>query len=153
MARRTKREMEYMKDDCRYYLLQTNNDPQKAHELMVKEHLQSGKMIPYYIKGVKDFIQVSQELAVDLNRKQQMKKADQQRFENKQTIINYIINLTVEEMKAIYKQYKDNVSQSDKLVLHEVYSLKFQNEYTEKYIDQHAINVFTNIYRELKQPA
>jgi hypothetical protein len=152
MARRTKREMELMKGDVTYYLLQTNNEPHKAYDLFIKEHLESGEWLPYYIKGNKDFIQVSQELAVELNRKDQMKKADKEKYESKQTIIKFIMDTTVQEMKEIYKQYKDKVSQSDKLVLHEVYSMKFQNEYKEKYIDQHTINVFQTIYREL-QPA
>lgn len=148
MARRTKREMELMNDDCRYYLLQTNNDPHKAHELMVKEHLTSAQMIPYYIKGVKDFTTVSQELANEWNRKEQMKKSDKARFEQKETIINFIINLTVEEMKSIYKEYKDNVCHADKLSLMNVYNFKAMNDFNVKDIDQPIINAFKTIYTD-----
>jgi hypothetical protein len=153
MARRTKREMELMKDDATYYLLQTNNDHHKAYDLFIKEHLEVGQSLPYYIKSNKDFLIVSQELAIEWNRKEQMKKADKERFESKQTVINFIINLSVNELKEIYKQYKDNVPQSDKLVLMDVYMMKAGNDFQEKYIDQQMINVFQTIYREIKQPA
>jgi superfamily I DNA and/or RNA helicase len=151
--RRNKRDMELMKDDCTYYLLQTKNDYRKAYDLFIKDHLENKRMIPYYVKGIKDFLKISEELAIKLNQKEQMKKADKQRYEDKQTIVNFIMNLTVEEMKVIYKQYKDIVSKSDKLVLHEVYFFKYENEFQEKHIDQHVINVFTPIYKESLQPA
>lgn len=148
MARRTKREMELMNGDVRYYLLQTNNDYHKAHELMIKEYLESHQPIPYYIKGVKDFIKVSQELALELNRKEQMAKRDKEQYDRKQEIINYIMSLSTNEMKAIYKEYKDIVRNSDKLVLHMVYMAIYNNDLKEKDIDQHTINVFTEIYQD-----
>jgi hypothetical protein len=153
MTRRTKRDMELMKDDCIYYLLQTKNDPHKAYDLFIKEHLESKQMIPYYIKGIKDFNKVSEELAVKLNQKEQMKKADQQRYEDKQTIINFIISLTDKETYKLYKEYKDKIVNSDKLVLVDVYNMKAAEDFQEKYIDQHMINVFTPIYKESLQPA
>lgn len=148
MARRTKHDMELMKGDCIYYLLQTNNDAHKAYDLFIKEHLEAAQSIPYYIKGIKDFISVSQELAIEWNRKEQMKKADKQRYEQKEVIINYIDNLTFDEMKTIYKEYKDTVTHSDKLVLMDVYMLKGNNDFKTKDIDQQMINVFQNIYRD-----
>jgi hypothetical protein len=148
MARRTKREMELMKNDVRYYLLQTNLNAHAAHEMMIKECLTSGNPIPYYIKGVNDFIKVSQELALELNRKEQMRKADKARYEAKETIINYILNLTVEEAKSIYKEYKDIVSHTDKLNLVTVCNCLFTGELTENEIDQSTINTFTTIYKD-----
>lgn len=153
MARRTKREMEKMNNFCRLYLLSNKLDPHAAHEEMVKEHLTSGTMIPYYIKGVKDFIQVSQELAVELNRKEQMKKADKERFEAKETIARFILKLTKEEVYSLYKEYKDKVSNSHKLVLIDVYHLKAAEDFKNEYIDQQMINAFTQIYRDQLQTA
>jgi hypothetical protein len=153
MARRTKREMELMKNDVTFYLLENKLDPHRAHEAMIKEHLESGQPIPYYIKGVKDFIKISQQLAIELDRKEKMAKRDREKAEQKETIINYILNLSKDEIKDIYKKYKDAVSHSDKLVLHDVYVMKYTDyEMSKKDIDQHMINVFTRIYNEQLQP-
>jgi Cu/Ag efflux pump CusA len=152
MARRTKREMELMNHEAKCYLLQTNNDPHKAFELMVKECLEAHESIPYFMKDIKDFIKVSQELAVEWNRKEQMKKADKERFENKETIMNYILQLTKEDAYEIYKQYKDKVSHSDKLVLVDVYNMIAYEDMQKKYIDQQTINVFSKIYNEQLLP-
>lgn len=151
MARRTKREMEYMNSFVRLYLLSTNNNPHKAHEAMIKEHLETAQMIPYYITGVKDFIKVSQELAVELNRKDQMAKKDRERHQEKESVKNYIMSLGKEEIKTIYKQYKNEVTQSEKLILHDLYMMIFSDDLQEKYIDQAAINLFSKIYLEVKK--
>ena len=151
MTRRTKREMELMKDDATCYLLQTNLNAHQAHELMIKEHLESGKSIPYYIKGVKDFIKVSQELAVEWNRRDMMAKKDAEKAMEKETIVDYIMNLNVSEMKAIYSTYKNTVSNSDKIVLNDVYMMIYSCDMDRKYINQHTINVFSNIMNEIQQ--
>lgn len=152
--RRTKRDMESMQLECRYYLLQSNNDPHKAYDNFIKYHLENKIILPYYIKGIKDFIKVSQQVAIELNRKEQMKQSDRERTEEKEEIINYILNLSKDDIKAIYKQYKDKVSHSDKLVIHDVYFTIWSNyEITKKDIDQHTINVFTNIYNDQLQTA
>lgn len=153
MSRRTKQDMNLMESEVRYYLLQTNNNPHLAHEKMIKEHLENAQPIPYYIKGVKDFIKVSQQLAIELNRKEQMNKKDKERYEQKETIINYILSLSLDEIKTIYKTYKDNVTHSDKLNLHEVYMMIHSNDLHEKYIDQSIINTFSTIYYEMNKTA
>ncbi len=151
MSRRTKKDMELMESEVRYYLLQTNNDPHAAHEKMIKEYLTSNQSIPYYIKGVKDFIKVSQQLAIELNRKEQMAKKDKERYEQKETIINYILSLSLEDIKTIYKQYKDNVTHSDKLNIVDVYNLIYSNDMQEKYINQSIINTFSTIYTKMSK--
>lgn len=154
MARRTKREMEKMNNECRLYLFQTGLNYHKAYDLFVKDHLENGLQLPYYIKGIKDFKEVSEELAVELNKKEFMKKQDQQRAAAKDEIKKYIINLSKEDIKAIYKAYKDNVSHSDKLVIVDMYTTIWSDyKLTEKDIDQHMINVFSNIYRDQLQTA
>lgn len=146
--RRNKNDMRLMKNEVTYYLLQTKNNPHAAHELMIKEYLESHTSIPYYVKGVKDFINVSQELAIQLNQKEQMTKQNQQRQEQKQNIINFILNLTVEDIKSIYKAYKDKVAHSEKLNLVNVYTAIYNNEFSEKDIDQSIINTFQTIYQD-----
>lgn len=145
MARRSKKDMELMQDDVRYYLTFNNNDAHKAHEAMIKEHLESGQMIPYYIKGVKDFIKVSQELAVELNRKEQMKKKDQERFEARENTIDYIMNLSKEEIKRIYRTYKNRVFKNEEICLVDIYMLIFSNELEKKHINQLTISTFNKI--------
>src|SRR6185312_15708004 len=103
--RRTKQDMKLMKAHVRYYLIHCNNNPHKAHEMMIKEHLESGKMIPYYMKGVKDFIETSKDLAIELNRTEQMRKSDREKKEAKEKIINKIMGISIDEMKEIYKKY------------------------------------------------
>lgn len=154
MTRRTKREMQKMNNEVRLYLLQTGLNYHKAYDLFIKDHLENTFHMPYYIKGIKDFKTVSEEMAVEMNRKEQMAKKDQQRAAEKDNIKGYVLNLSKEDIKAIYKEYKDQVSQSDKLVLTEVYMMKWSDcELTEKDIDQHTINVFSRIYKDQLQTA
>ena len=61
MARRDKRDMEQMRDTVNSYLLLNNNNPHAAYNLLIKDHLLSGKSLPYYINGIKDFITVSKD--------------------------------------------------------------------------------------------
>jgi hypothetical protein len=115
--RRNKNDMRLMENECTYYLLQTGNNPHKAYDLFIKEHLESNQTFPYYVKGMKDFLKVSQDLAIKLNQKEQMKKADQNRVEQKEIIIKFIMDLSATETYKLYKEYKDKVTQSEKLVL------------------------------------
>lgn len=151
MTRRTKQDMEFMKNDCIYYLLQTNNDYHKAYDLFIKEHLENGKTLPYYIKGNKDFLFVSQQLAVEWNRKEQMDNKNKEIAEKKDVIINYILNMSKDEIKAIYKQYKNEVSPSEKIILVDVYTLIFNDAIEERNIGQNYINLFDTIYQEQLQ--
>lgn len=152
MARRTKREMEKMNNFCRLYLLSNKLDPHAAYEEMVKEHLGSGQMIPYYIKGIKDFINVSQELAAELNYKERMKKKDQERQSEKETIINYIMNISKEDINKIWKEYNKKVTHSEKLNIVDVHMCIHTDDMKESYIDQSTINTFTKIYNDQLQP-
>jgi len=61
MARRDKRDMEQMRDTVNSYLLLNNNNPHAAYNLLIKDYLLSGKCLPYYISGLKDFIAVSKD--------------------------------------------------------------------------------------------
>lgn len=141
--RRTKTELLQMENTCKLYLLEVKNDPHKAYDNFIKENLISG--LPYYIKGIKDFIKVSQILAVELNRVDQMKKADKQRAASKEEIINKILSLSLEEIKSIYKEYKDKGTNADKLILVDMYHLKNNNELNKKAIDERMINTFSNL--------
>lgn len=72
-TRRTKREIENMTHECTMYLLNHRLDPHKAFEAMVKDYLMSGETIPYFIKDIKDFIKVSEQLKVKMGKKESVK--------------------------------------------------------------------------------
>ena len=59
--RRDKHDMEQMRDTVNSYLLLNNNNPHAAYNLLIKDHLLSGKSLPYYVNGIKDFIAVSKD--------------------------------------------------------------------------------------------
>lgn len=148
MTRRTKRDMELMKDDCTYYLLQTNNNYHKAYDLFVKDYLTRGESLPYHIKGMKDFLQVSQLLAIEWNRVEQMDKKNRERATKDNEIKDYIMSMSKDEIRNIYKAYKDDVRQSDKLVLHDVYIMIMSDCMDDNSISQGYINLFRNIYND-----
>ena len=148
MNRRNKRDMELMKLDVRYYLLQTNNNYRQAYDMFVKDYLTRGEMLPYYIKGMKDFLNESQVLALELNRMDQMNKRDREIQLDKNNMIDYIMNISIDEMKAIYKAYKDDVSKSDKLILHDMYMMIYSNELDEKHISESTIRLFRMIMND-----
>src|SRR5690606_18662847 len=105
---------------------------------------------PYYIKGMKDFLQVSQELAVELNRVDQMKKKDREYKASQDTIKEYVLGLSKNDIKSIYSVYKDKVTQSEKLILVDIYTLIYNECLDDKCINQSCINLFRRIHDELQ---
>ncbi|HBY20011.1 MAG TPA: hypothetical protein DEG71_03215 [Clostridiales bacterium] len=59
--RRDKYDMEQMRDTVNSYLLINNNNPHAAYNGYIKDHLLSGKLLPHYVNGLKDFIAVSKD--------------------------------------------------------------------------------------------
>ena len=59
--RRDKHDMEQMRDTVNSYLLLNDNNPHAAYNGLIKDHLLSGKNLPYYVNGLKDFIAVSKD--------------------------------------------------------------------------------------------
>ena len=153
MKKRTKLEMKWMKEDVSEWLEKTNNDPHTAWDEYCKHLVMNNHLRSHWIKGKEDFIKVSKEFNAEIKRQQEIKQQKEISKQNKQIIIDFIMNLNFEEMKAIWNEYKNNVSQSDKLVIQEIYLMKYDNCFEEKYIDQQTINVFTPIYKQSLQPA
>ena len=139
MSRRTKQEMESMRNFVKLDLLANKNDPHKAFESMIKEYLEDGKQIPHYIKGIKDYIKMSEseEMQYLFNRK---KKEDESN-NNRIKVENDIKSMSIETMKTIYRTYKDKVSHYHKLNLHDVYMMIYHNDF-HGFSDEH-INTFT----------
>lgn len=152
MKRRTKLDMKWMKEDVSEWLEKTNNDPHKAWDEYCKHLVMNNYLRSHYIRGKEDFIKISKEFETEMKREQEIKEQKEIYKQNKQIVIDFIMNLSFDEMKAIWNKYKNNVPKSDKLVLQEVYSMKYDNSYEKNYIDQQVINVFTKIYKESLQP-
>ncbi len=145
--RRTKREMSLMRDDAKFYLLLTNNNPHRAFEMMIKENLESGSQIPYYIKGVKDFIEASKDLALELNRTGEMRNKDRLKAEDDNKVRERIASLSLAELKKIYNEHKDIVRHSDKLNLHHVYFQVFTDGHIKvDTIDESTVRTFQRIF-------
>lgn len=153
MSRRNKYDMTLMKSEVRYYLLQTNNNYRNAYDLFVKDYLTRGETLPYYIKGMKDFLNESQVLALELNRVEQMDKKNREIQIDRNSVIDYIMNMPIDMMKAIYKTYKDNVSSNDKLILTDVYMLKYNDELDVNCINESYVRLFRRIREEYKEVA
>jgi len=139
--------MNLMRDDAKYYLLLNNNNPHLAFESMVKENLETGSKTPYYIKGVKDFIEVSKDLALELNRISEMRKRDKLKVEDENKVKERIASLDLAEVKKIYSENKDTVRHSDKLNLHDVYMNVFTDGYMKiELIDESIVRTFQRIF-------
>lgn len=63
MARRSKAELEKMKDIVTKYLDKTNG-PHEAWNLYIKDHLVKGMSLPTYVNGIKDFIKIHETRSV-----------------------------------------------------------------------------------------
>jgi len=59
--RRYKQDMNNMRNVVDSYLLFNNNNPHAAYNQYIKDHLLSGKTLPYFINGIKDFVNVSRD--------------------------------------------------------------------------------------------
>lgn len=86
MARRTKNELEKMESLVRLYLDDTNNDPHIAWDEYVKYNMISNNKFPDYIKGIKDFIKVSEKYHAEFEYK---KRLEVKKQENKKLEKNY----------------------------------------------------------------
>ena len=67
--RRTKKELEQMESDVRYYLSYNNYNAHKAYDNYIKDYLLSGKNLPYYINGIKDFLKFESIMKVEQNQR------------------------------------------------------------------------------------
>lgn len=121
MMRRTKSEMRQAAELCQSYLLVTNNNPYKAYDQYIKDYLLYGKILPYYISGIKDFIKASikdfikasKQMEIDLQQIRQEREREAQRKitaeENLEKIKNLDIKLVMEEFKKAEGNRKLNL--------------------------------------------
>lgn len=128
--RRTKNEMQQMESDIRYYLMYNSYDAHKAYDNFIKDHLLAGRPTPHYIKGIKDFIKMSEIMKIEREQKELEK---QYKIESEKKKINYIEQLkqiTQEKYKIdilpIFHNLKDN---NKKMALVSLWYAITANEY------------------------
>jgi hypothetical protein len=108
--RRTQTEMQYAWDEAYYFLIQNNNDPQKAYNAMIKDYLVRGKPIPYYIKGIKDFIKVSNDI-------KQAQIIKQQQEEEKENIEIKLRQISINQWYKYWDKYKSHSNKDIRIAL------------------------------------
>jgi len=139
--RRTKKEMQQMESDVRYYLTYNNLDAHKAYDNYIKEHLLSSQPMSYYINGIKDFIKFESIMKAEKEQREQQKIREQEQQEQKKNIIEQILSLTVEQFVTAYKQAKETGIEKHKMALCDMATLQNAGELKEKHITGYYIDV------------
>jgi hypothetical protein len=101
--RRTKSEMLQATELCQSYLLVTKNDPHKAYNQYIKDHLLSSQLLPHYISGIKDFIKASKQLELDL---QEIRQERERAEEHKNTMEDNIERIKTLDRKKVMEEFK-----------------------------------------------
>jgi hypothetical protein len=121
MARRSKEELYRMERLVKNFLEDNNNNPHKAWDEYIKFYLTANLQLPNCIKGLKDFIKISEKYQAEYEYKI---KLGQQKQENKQTEKDYqeiIWNLTKEnDYPKVKELYKTIENQEKKMALCEL---------------------------------
>lgn len=135
--RRRKIDLEMMKDDITLYLLKNDNNPHEAWNNFIKDNLMNHSAMPYYIKGIKDFIKVSK----DIESKsiiEEKERTDKQQYKIlKDGVINSIQSVDKDYAKILWNDYRKVVNENEKITLFEIVSMILEKEY---YIDSKHIN-------------
>jgi hypothetical protein len=139
--RRTKKEMEQMESDVRYYLTYNNYDGHKAYDNYIKDHLMSGKSLPYYINGIKDFLKFEAIMKVEQEQREQEKIKRQEEQEQKKNVIEQIQSIPVENFITAYRQAKETGTEKHKMALCDMVMLQKAGDLKEKFITGYYIDV------------
>lgn len=143
--RRTKYEMLQMEIECESYLHQTGNDYHKAYDLFIKDYLTSGKSLPDYIKGIKDFQKVSKQMETRINKD----KINVSNNKERESTINQILSLSTNELVNIYKEYKNTVDKNDKIILVDLINIKsFDGSISRNDLNDRTVDLFKKILQD-----
>lgn len=136
--KRRKTEMKWIKEDVTPFLLRNDNNPHKSWDEYIKNNLMGEKLTPYYIKGLKDFINVSKEIEIE-NLLENKKRFEKEEYINlKNQIIKAIKNIKSKDAHKIWNEYKTICSQREKLILSDLCSMIMCNKY---YLNDEHINL------------
>jgi hypothetical protein len=149
-TKRNKLAMQWMREDVTEYLQRTNNDPHKAWDLFIKEHLEANKPLPNWIKGKKDFVKVANELQTEIERQQREKEFKQQQKTQKESILQELKQLNIEQIKALWKNHKEQCTTNEKIILSDIVNFVYLGEWNS--IDDKHINLILkyNMLEQLK---
>lgn len=115
MPRRTNIQLSQAETFCTSYLIANRNDPHAAYNDSIKEHLLSGKSLPYYVIGIKDFIKTADSLNSTLFKP---KNEDLSLSDEKKDIVEKLSGITEEEYIKIWEESKQlNLSNDEKTIL------------------------------------
>lgn len=103
MARRTKADMQKAANTCRLYLVSDNN-PHRAWDTYIKDHLEQNRPLPHYISGIKDFITASKLLEQDIQQIKTEKERSESQDQNNKSDLEFIKSL---DIKLVFKAYKE----------------------------------------------
>ena len=109
MGRRSKQELEIAEKIIKSFLEDTNNNPHKAWDEYIKFYLEGGIPLPVYIKGIKDFIKVSERYQTEHEYKKQL---EQQKKDNKQLEVDYIDKIKNLSLESDYPRVRDEYYKS-----------------------------------------
>jgi hypothetical protein len=140
-VRRTKKEMEQMESDVRYYLTYNNYDGHKAYDNYIKDYLLSGNSLPYYINGIKDFLKFEAIMKAEHKQREQQQTREQEEKKQKKNIIEQIQSISVENFITAYRQAKEAGIEKHKMALCDMATLQKAGDLKEKFITGYYIDV------------
>ena len=141
MKRRTKKEMLLVEDECRHFLMFNSLDAHKAYNAYIKNYLESGISLPYYVEGIKDFIKFAKVMKEEQEQKERSKQREQEQKEQSQVTIDKILNLSYDEVITAYRQAKEGTNDKHKMVLCDIAMLLYHKELKEKHLTGYYIDV------------
>lgn len=150
--RRNKDEMEQMRGVVNSYLLANNNDPQKAYNDYIKYFLCNNISLPYYIKGLKDFIKLSEDKKhneyILLNEIKKEKELNIVKEEYKIGFKNFLNNMPINEIKSLWKNNKTNMTEHEKSTFIYFYTTKSNNEFRYEDFNNNEIMTLRSIFNQ-----
>lgn len=140
-TRRTKKEMEQMESDVRYYLSYNSLDAHQAYNSYIKDYLISGHSLPYYINGIKDFLKFETIMKTEQKQREEQNRIKQEEQKQKKNIIKQIQSLPVSAFITAYRQAKESGTNEHKMALCDMATLQNAGDLQEKYITYYYIDV------------
>lgn len=142
VKRRTKKEMSRMREEVKSWLLKNGNDPHKAWDAYVAHHLKNNLIMDYYVKGLKDFVRVSSELSEQMEKDKIKKEHKEKTKQEKERLTNELKKLPKKEAVALWKENKDKLNNSEKIMLSDIVIMILEEDYN---IEQRHVNLLKKI--------
>lgn len=140
--RRTKMEMLWMKKEVRQWLIRNGNDPHKAWDAYVSHHLKNNLIMDYFIKGIKDFVNVSNELTEQMAKTKNKKDYRAKMKQKRERMINELKKITKDEAVKLWKTNKNKLNSKEKITLVDIVNMVIAQDYN---IDQRHLNLLQKI--------